>query len=113
MPFDAASQPLSQPRWRSLSAEEGDCWLSLTLEGRPLIQVRLAPAATLAVHVERLCPERPQQALWAACYWLLSRDPACQRLAWHLPQSVPEALASGLLLTTQQPGVYLCERSMF
>jgi len=113
MPFDAASQPLSLPRWRSLDAEEGDCWLSLTLEGRPLIQVRLEPGETLQVHVQDLCPERPQQALWAACYWLLSRDPARRRLAVHVSASVPEALASGLLLATEQSGVYVCERTLF
>ena len=113
MPFDAASQPLSLPRWRSLSADEGDCWLSLTLEGRPLIRVRLEPAETLHVHLERLCPERPYQALWAACYWLLSRDPARQRLAWRLPEPVPQALTSGLLLSADQPGHYLCERTLF
>ncbi|BBH45200.1 GNAT family N-acetyltransferase [Pseudomonas sp. KU43P] len=113
MPFDAATQPLSQPRWPSLNAEEGDCWLRLTLDERPLIQVRLVPGDTVQVHVESLCPERPQQALWAACYWLLSRDPACQRLAWQLPQALPEALSSGLLVASDKPGLYLCERTLF
>ncbi|MBF8793519.1 acetyltransferase [Pseudomonas monteilii] len=113
MPFDAASLPLSLPRWCSLSADEGATHLSLTLEGRPLIQVRLAPGAVLEVHLERLCPERPEQALWAACYWLLSRDPACQRLAWHMQQALPQALASGLLVAGERPGVYLCERGLF
>ncbi|WP_060508199.1 GNAT family N-acetyltransferase [Pseudomonas sp. NBRC 111124] len=113
MPFDAASQPLSLPRWRSLKAEEGDGWLSLTLEGRPLILVRLAPGDTLQVHVQNLCSERPQQAVWAACYWLLSREPARQRLVVHLSERLPEALASGLLLATEQSGVYLCERALF
>jgi len=113
MPFDAASQPLSPPRWRSLSAEEGDSWLSLTLEGRPLIQVRLEAGATLHVHLERVCHERPYEALWAACYWLLSRDTARQRLVWHLPEVQPQALASGLLLEAEQAGQYLCERALF
>ncbi|MNO79543.1 N(6)-hydroxylysine O-acetyltransferase [compost metagenome] len=113
MPFDAVSQPLSLPRWRSLSADQSDCRLSLTLEGRPLIQVQLVPGATLEVHLLSLCPERPCQALWAACYWLLSRDPACQRLAWHLPQPIRQALGSGLLLAGERAGVYLCERTLF
>ncbi|UTL92857.1 GNAT family N-acetyltransferase [Pseudomonas fluorescens] len=113
MPFDAASQPLSRPRWRSLDAEEDDCRLSLSLEGRPLIQLRLEPGDPLQVHVQSLCPERPLQALWAACYWLLSRDPARQRLAVHLATGVPEAQASGLLLGSEVAGVYLCERTLF
>ncbi|NIF27301.1 acetyltransferase [Pantoea sp. Tr-811] len=113
MPFDAASPPQSLPRWRSLSADEGDSQLSLTLEGRPLIQAKLEPGDTLAVHVRQLCPERPQQALWAVCYWLLSREPARQRLVVHLPEVLGGALASGLLLATEQAGVYLCERALF
>ncbi|WP_194792083.1 GNAT family N-acetyltransferase [Pseudomonas sp. UFMG81] len=113
MPFDAASPPQHAPRWHSLQADEGDCRLSLTLEGRPLITVRLVPADVLQVHLEHCCPERPEQALWAACYWLLSRDPACQRLAWQLPQAPLRALASGLLVATEQPGHYLCERTLF
>jgi RimJ/RimL family protein N-acetyltransferase len=113
MPFDVASPPHYTPRWRSLQADEGGCRLSLTLEGRPLITVRLVAAEPLAVHLEQLCAERPEQALWAACYWLLSRDPACQCLAWHMPQPVPGALASGLLVPAEEPGQYLCERAMF
>jgi acetyl CoA:N6-hydroxylysine acetyl transferase len=65
------------------------------------------------VYVQSLCSERAQQALWAACYWLLSRDPARQRLAVHLPSSVPQALASGLLLAGEVASVYLCERALF
>jgi acetyl CoA:N6-hydroxylysine acetyl transferase len=113
MPFDAASQPLSLPRWRNLDAEEDDSRLSLALDGRPLIQVRLEPGDTLQVHVQSLCAERPQQAIWAACYWLLSRDPARLRLAVHLSSGVPQALASGLLLASEADGVYLCERALF
>ncbi|MBK5001734.1 acetyltransferase [Pseudomonas sp. S31] len=118
MPFDAAAPPLSPPRWQDLRADETDRQLSLTLEGRPLIQMRLVPGATLQVHLVSLCPERAHQALWAACYWLLSRDPGRQRLAWHLPApvaqaTVAQALASGLLLAAGTPGVYLCERTLF
>ncbi|MFB4393658.1 MULTISPECIES: GNAT family N-acetyltransferase [unclassified Pseudomonas] len=113
MPFDAASPPKALPRWPNLSADEGDRRLTLSLDGRPLIQVRLAPAQPLEVHLEQLCPERGPQGLWAACYWLLSRDPACQRLVWHLPQALAPSLASGLLLASAQPGVYLCERTLF
>ena len=113
MPFDAASQPLSLPRWRSLSADEGDCRLSLTLEGRPLIQLRLVPGEVLEVHVQAICAERRQQALWAACYWLFARDPACQRLQWHLSDPLAQAQASGLLLATEDAGVYRSERTLF
>lgn len=113
MPFDAASQPLSLPRWHTLKAEEGDGWLRLNLDGRPLIQLHLEPGDTLHAHVRSLCQERAMQALWAACYWLLSRDPTRQRLALHTVACVPEALASGLLLATEQPGVLLCERASF
>ncbi|MHC6226532.1 GNAT family N-acetyltransferase [Pseudomonas sp. X10] len=113
MPFDAASPSLSLPRWHSLSADERERQLSLTLEGRPLIQVRLVPGDVLQVHLESCSPERPHQALWAACYWLFARDPACQRLAWQLAQPPREALVSGLLVAGEKPGQYHCERTLF
>ncbi|MGC7840464.1 GNAT family N-acetyltransferase [Pseudomonas wayambapalatensis] len=116
MPFDAASTPLSLPRWHSLQGDETASRLSLTLEGRPLIQVRLVPADPVQVHLETVCPDRGAQALWAACYWLLSRDPACQRLAWHLPKTpawLPALLASGLLVASEQVDVLICERALF
>ncbi|MBK4991494.1 GNAT family N-acetyltransferase [Pseudomonas sp. S36] len=112
MPFDATSQPLSPPRWRSLDGQEGDNRLSLSLQGRPLIQLRVQPGEPFAVQLEHACNERPYQALWAACYWLLSRNPACQRLAWRIPELPVQALASGLL-RQEQPGHYVCERGMF
>ncbi|WP_288376057.1 GNAT family N-acetyltransferase [uncultured Pseudomonas sp.] len=116
MPFDAASTPLSLPRWHSLQGDETASRLSLTLEGRPLIQVRLVPADPVQVHLETVCPDRGAQALWAACYWLLSRDPACQRLAWHLPKTpawLPALLASGLLVASEQVDILICERALF
>ncbi|WP_342622821.1 GNAT family N-acetyltransferase [Pseudomonas alkylphenolica] len=113
MPFDTASQTLSLPRWRSLDADESDCHLSLVLEGSPLIRVRLVRGETLHVHLEEFAHERPQQALWAACYWLFARDPGCQRLTWHLSPAPADALLSGLLVEQAQRGVYSCERTQF
>ena len=63
MPFDAASTPLSLPRWHSLQGDETGSRLSLTLEGRPLIQVRLVPADPVQVHLETVCPDRGVQGL--------------------------------------------------
>src|SRR5690606_13146991 len=113
MPSDTATCALSLPRWRSLSADETDCHLSLVLEDTPLVRLRLERGDDLNVHLEYTCPERPQQALWAACYWLFSRDPGCQRLCWHLAQVPEAALASGLLVADEQAGRYRCERTLF
>lgn len=113
MPFDSVSPTLSLPRWRSLSADEGDCHLSLVLEGSPLVRVRLQRGETLQVLLEDYAHEHGQQALWAVCYWLFARDPGCQRLTWHLDQPPQEALNSGLLVATSSQGQYLCERSLF
>ena len=113
MPFDSASPTLSLPRWRSLSADEGECHLSLVLEGCPLVRVRLQHGETLQVQLEDYARDRVQQALWAVCYWLFARDPGCQRLAWQLDQPPQHALNSGLLVSTPSPGQYLCERSLF
>lgn len=111
MPFDTASHTL--PRWRDLAADERDCRLSLVLEGSPLIRVRLERGETLQVHLEDFARDRPQQALWAACYWLFARDPDCQRLTWHLDPAPSEALRSGLLLAQGPAGLYNCERTLF
>nr|WP_314483938.1 GNAT family N-acetyltransferase [uncultured Pseudomonas sp.] len=113
MPSEAALHTLFPPRWRSLSAEQRDSLLSLSLEGRPLITLRLHTQGVMVIEVERLCSERPYQALWAACYWLLSRDVTCQTLTWRLPDVPTQALASGLLVSDEQPGHYLCERALF
>lgn len=113
MPAATVSPALSLPRWRSLSADETDCHLSLVLEGSPLVRLRLERAQALNIHLEYSCSDRPQQALWAACYWLFSRDPGCQRLCWHLEQVPEAALASGLLVADEQPGRYCCERTLF
>ncbi|MFQ6572910.1 GNAT family N-acetyltransferase [Pseudomonas sp. UM16] len=113
MPFDTASQTLSLPRWRSLEGDESDCQLSLVLESRPLIRVRLVRGDTLHVHLDGLAQDRLHQALWATCYWLFARDPSCQCLIWHLNEPPVEALLSGLLITQPQAGVYRCERTKF
>lgn len=113
MPSDAASQTPYTPRWRSLSAEQRDGFLCLSLEARPLITLRVHTQGTPVVQVESLCSQRPYQALWAACYWLLSQDVTCQTLTWHLHEVPTQALASGLLVSSEQPGQYLCERALF
>ncbi|MEE1866555.1 GNAT family N-acetyltransferase [Pseudomonas auratipiscis] len=113
MPFDLASQTLSLPRWHSLEADESDGRLSLELEGRALIRVRLVRGDSFDIHLEQCDQERRQQALWAACYWLFARDPDCQRLTWYLSAEPVEALADGLLITQAQAGVYSCERMQF
>jgi acetyl CoA:N6-hydroxylysine acetyl transferase len=113
MPLDTASQTLSLPRWRSLDADESDCHLSLVLEGSPLIRVRLVQGDTLEVHLEDIAGDRPQHALWAACYWLFARHPDCQYLTWHLNVEPDAALLSGLLVEQAQARVYRCERTQF
>jgi acetyl CoA:N6-hydroxylysine acetyl transferase len=114
MPFDADPQTFFSPRWRSLQAEEAPGRLNLMLEGRPLIALRVAGTGPhLEVRLDALDAERVEQALWTACYWLLARDPACQRLQWTLSQVPLEALALGLLVRDGEPGRYRCERTLF
>ncbi|NER64733.1 acetyltransferase [Pseudomonas sp. MAFF212427] len=113
MPADTALPALSLPPLASLSADETECHLSLVLEDAPLVRLRLERGQDLNIYLEYSCSERPQQALWAACYWLFSRDPRCQRLRWHLAQVPEAALASGLLVVDEQPECYRCERALF
>lgn len=113
MPSDAALQTTHTPRWRSLSAEHRDGLLCLSLEARPLITLQVHTHGTPVVQVEYVCSQRPYQALWAACYWLLSQHVTCQTLTWQLHEVPAQALASGLLVSSEQPGQYLCERALF
>ncbi|SEE82975.1 GNAT family N-acetyltransferase [Pseudomonas migulae] len=101
---------LALPTGRRLVAEESENRLTLSLDAQPLITLRLAREPELQVQVEA----RPDtQALWAACYWLFARDPACQHLAWHLDEAPVEALLSGLLIASETAGQYRCERALF
>ncbi|MGN8260383.1 GNAT family N-acetyltransferase [Pseudomonas sp. SMSB3] len=113
MPFDAASPPLSLPRWPGLCAEEAEGRLNLTLDDRALAQAQVIADDPLRVQVQHVCPERVQQALWALCYWLLAREPSRQRLQVELSEPAPQAVGSGLLVATEQARVYLCERALF
>ncbi|RAI62652.1 GNAT family N-acetyltransferase [Pseudomonas fluorescens] len=104
---------LCLPTGSRLAADETQSHLSLSLEGQPLLTLRLIRGPELHVQLlERFsCPEG--QALWAACYWLFARDPDCQRLIWQLQDVPNEAVSSGLLIPTPIGGQYHCERTLF
>ncbi|MEJ5061812.1 MULTISPECIES: GNAT family N-acetyltransferase [unclassified Pseudomonas] len=104
---------LALPTGNSLTADETEGWLSLNLEGKPLIQLRLTHEPELQVQLsDRFgCPD--SKAVWAACYWLFVRNPSCQRLSWILDEAPSESLLSGLLIPTPTVGEYRCERSLF
>ena len=110
MPQHNPLSNLPLPDGRSLGADETDTRLHLTLDGQPLIDLALQRGAELRLQVLGTPPSA--QALHAACYWLLARDPACQRLHWQLPRAPAEALASGLLVAAGA-GEYRCERGQF
>jgi len=108
---DSSALPL--PSGARLSADETDTRLSLTLEGQPLIRLRLTRNAPLCLALEEGERAPDARALWAACYWLFARDPACRQLTWQLAQAPDEALLSGLLVATDASGEYRCERTLF
>lgn len=83
---------LALPTGRRLVADETESRLCLSLEGQPLIQLRLTREPALHVQVEERFDHR---AVWAACYWLFARDPACQRLTWHLEEAPPKHCSAG------------------
>src|SRR5512134_3363088 len=89
---------LALPNGSRLVADETPSRLHLSLEGQPLIELHLAREPEITVQVEQRFDTSEAQALWAACYWLFARDPACQHLTFQLPQSPTDALASGLLI---------------
>ncbi|MBV6825523.1 GNAT family N-acetyltransferase [Pseudomonas sp. PD9R] len=101
------------PTGSSLVADETETRLSLSLDDQLLIQLRLTRDPELAVQLEARFNRPDSRALWAACYWLFARDPACRRLTWQLDEYPTEALLSGLLILTQVRGQFYCERSLF
>lgn len=108
-----APTSLPLPSGHCLSADHTDTRLSLVLEGRSLIQLRLQRGAQLHLALQHPEQEPGARALWAACYWLFARDAACQCLTWTLQHSPEEALCSGLLIPGAVAGEYRCERTLF
>jgi len=104
---------LALPTGSRLVADESESRLCLSLEGQPLIQLRLTREPALQVHLEERFDHADNRAVWAACYWLFARDPSSQRLTWHLDEAPTEALLSGLLVPTEIVGQYRCERTLF
>ncbi|KQV16209.1 acetyltransferase [Pseudomonas sp. Root329] len=104
---------LALPTGSRLVADETESRLCLSLEGQPLIQLQLTREPELQVQVEERFDHADNRTVWAACYWLFARDPACQRLTWQLDETPTEALLSGLLIPTEIVGQYRCERTLF
>jgi len=104
---------LALPTGSRLVADESESRLCLSLEGQPLIQLRLTREPALQVLVEERFDHADNRAVWAACYWLFARDPSSQRLTWHLDEAPTAALLSGLLVPTEIVGQYRCERTLF
>jgi acetyl CoA:N6-hydroxylysine acetyl transferase len=101
------------PSGGRLVADETADRLSLSLDGRPLIKLRLSRGPELKVRHDEDCSHANASAVWAACYWLFARDPDCQRLSWQLNEAPSEALLSGWLIPTQTSDQYACERTLF
>lgn len=104
---------LALPSGSQLVADATESRLSLSLDGQPLIRLRLDREAKGPIQIDERFALPPGQALWAACYWLFARDPACQQLTWQLDQPPTAALLSGLLVSTEVAGEYRCERTLF
>ncbi|VVQ05104.1 hypothetical protein PS918_04561 [Pseudomonas fluorescens] len=104
---------LALPTGRRLVADETERRLSLSLEGQPLIQLRLTRDPELYLEPQQDTGRPDSQAIWAACYWLFARNPACQHLTWRLDEPPTEALLGGLLIPTLITGHYRCERTLF
>jgi RimJ/RimL family protein N-acetyltransferase len=104
---------LALPAEGPLVADESENRLHLSLQGLPLIQLRLTREPELQVLVEEHFGQPPEQGIRTACYWLFARDPACQRLTWQLDEVPDDALLSGLLIPTEVVGQYYCLRTLF
>ncbi|MCW2945558.1 MAG: pvdYII, partial [Actinoallomurus sp.] len=63
---------LALPSGSVLGADETQTRLSLSLEGQPLITLRLKREPELQLQVEERFSRPAGQAFWAACYWLFA-----------------------------------------
>ena len=104
---------LPLPSGHRLEADETDSRLTLALDGKPLVRLRLERRTRLHVSLDDAQASPDIRSLWAASYWLFARDPACQRLIWTLWSSPDAALLNGLLIPGVEQGRYQCERSLF
>lgn len=104
---------LCLPTGSRLEADEAENRLSLSLDGQSLIQLQLTRDPELTVQLEEGFGHPDSLALWAACYWLFARDPACQRLTWKLNEQPTKAVLSALLIPEEAVGQYRCERTLF
>lgn len=85
---------LALPSGSRLIADATESRLSLSLDGQPFpVRLRLDREANGPIQLDERFALPPGQALWAACYWLFARDPACQQLIWQLDQPPTESLA--------------------
>ncbi|MDF9774340.1 hypothetical protein OKW11_001297 [Pseudomonas baetica] len=66
---------LCLPTGSRLAADETQSRLGFSLEGQPLLTLRLMRGPELHVQPEEHFGRPEGQALWAACYWLFARDP--------------------------------------
>ena len=104
---------LALPSGSELVADATESRLSLSLDGQPLVRLRLNRDGTGPIQLDERFALPPGLALWAACYWLFAREPERQQLLWQLDQPPTEALLSGLLVSTEVAGEYRCERTLF
>jgi len=104
---------LALPSGSQLLADATESRLSLSLDGQPLIRLRLDREGNGPIQLDERFTLPPGRALWAACYWLFAREPERQQLIWQLDQPPTEALLSGLLVSTEVAGEYRCERTLF
>jgi RimJ/RimL family protein N-acetyltransferase len=104
---------LPLPNGSRLVADETETGLSLSLEGQPLIQLNLTCEPEVLLQLREGARLLDSRAVWAACYWMFARDPACKHLVWQLDEAPPEALLSGLLVATETAGQYRSERALF
>ncbi|MNO99429.1 N(6)-hydroxylysine O-acetyltransferase [compost metagenome] len=104
---------LPLPNGSRLVADETGTGLSLSLEGQPLIQLRLTREPELQLQLPEGAARLDSRAVWATCYGLFARDPGCQRLLWQLDEAPAEALLSALLVPAETAGQYRSERTLF
>lgn len=111
-----SAQALVLPDGRRLGAESAGGTLALRLEGGHPLRLRHSPVEggrELALPAD--APELSADAVWAACCWFFTYDPACRRLVWRglSTAGIPAGLFATGLLAREGDGTVVSERAAF